>query len=85
MFTLQTILSNTLRVHSSHVFFLYIIHHQPINVPTAGAQPSLCITHKDKGPQPIMQAQCELVGPNDCKCSRDQQLNVPSEAQRNSR
>jgi hypothetical protein len=25
-------------------------HHQPINVPTAGAQPSLWITHKENGP-----------------------------------
>jgi hypothetical protein len=32
-----------------------------------------------------VQAQCGLVGANECKCSRDQRLNVPSEARRSLR
>jgi hypothetical protein len=57
-------------------------HHQPINVPTAGAQAFLmdypqgerAITHH-AGP-------VRIGGwvANDCKYSRDQRLNVPSEA-----
>jgi hypothetical protein len=57
-------------------------HHQPINVPTTGAQAFLmdypqgerAITHH-AGP----------VGANDCKYSRDQRLIVPFEARRSSR
>jgi hypothetical protein len=59
-------------------------HHQPINVPTAGAQAFLmdylqgepAITHH-AGP-------VRIVGARDCKYSRDQLVNVPSEARRSS-
>jgi hypothetical protein len=47
-----------------------------------GHRPSLQITHKESGPQPTTRAKCGLVGANDCKCSRDQRLNVPSKARR---
>jgi hypothetical protein len=50
--------------------------------PQLGHRPSLYITYKEKGPKPTTGAQCGLVGANDCKCSRDQRLNVPSEARR---
>jgi hypothetical protein len=39
-------------------------------------------THKENGPQPTTRAQFGLMGANDGKCSRDQRLNVPSEARR---
>jgi hypothetical protein len=48
-------------------------------------RPSLWITHKKNGPWPTTWAQCGLVGANDCKSSRDQRLNMPSEARRSSR
>jgi hypothetical protein len=57
-------------------------HHQPSNVPTAGAQAFL--VDYPQGERAITH-QCGLVGANDCKCSRDQRLNVPSEARRSSR
>jgi hypothetical protein len=34
------------------------------------------------GERPITRAQCGLVGTNDCKCSREQRLNMPSESRR---
>ncbi|RVE40343.1 hypothetical protein evm_015007 [Chilo suppressalis] len=37
------------------------------------------------GRWPTTRAQCGLVGANDCRCSRDQRLNMPSEARRSSR
>jgi hypothetical protein len=54
-------------------------HHQPINVPTAGSKAFLMDYM-----WVITRPQCGLVGAYDCKCSRDQQLNVPCEA-RNAR
>jgi hypothetical protein len=48
-------------------------------------RPSLWITHKENGPKPTTRAQCGLMGANDCKYSRDQRLDVPSEARRSSR
>jgi hypothetical protein len=50
-----------------------------------GLRPSLWIAHEENGPKPTTLTQCGLVGTNDCKCSRDQQLNVPFEARRCSR
>jgi hypothetical protein len=47
--------------------------------PLLGHRPSLWITHEENGPLPTTRAQCGLVGANDCECSRDQRLNVPSE------
>jgi hypothetical protein len=55
-------------------------HYQRANVLTASHMPSLWITLKENGPKPTRRAQRRLVGANDCKCSRDQQLNVLSEA-----
>jgi hypothetical protein len=43
-----------------------IHHHQRINDPTAGVQAFVMVVR--------------LVGANDWKCSREQRLNVPSEA-----
>jgi hypothetical protein len=51
-------------------------------VPLLGHRLSLWITHKENGPKPTTRAQCGLMSANDCKCSRDQRLNVPSEARR---
>jgi hypothetical protein len=48
--------------------------------PLLAHRPSLWITHKENGPQPTTRAQCGLLGVNDCKYSRDQRLNVSSEA-----
>jgi hypothetical protein len=48
-------------------------HHQPILFPLLEHQAFL------------MQAQCGLIGAKDCKCIREQRLNVPSEARKNSR
>jgi hypothetical protein len=44
-------------------------------------RPSLWITHKDNG-EPTTRARCGVAPANDCKCSRDQRLNVPSEARK---
>jgi hypothetical protein len=53
--------------------------------PLLGYRPTLWITHKVNGSQPTTRAQCGLVRANDCKCSQDQRLNVPSEVRRSSR
>jgi hypothetical protein len=53
--------------------------------PLLGHRPSLSITHKENGPLSTTRAQCGMVGANDCKYSREQRLNVPSEAGRSSR
>jgi hypothetical protein len=59
-------------------------HHQPINVPTVGAQAFLM--GNPQGERAITtRAQCGLVDANDCKCSREQRLKVPSEERRSSR
>jgi hypothetical protein len=47
--------------------------------PLLGPRPSLWITHKENRSWPTTRAQFRLVGANECKCSRDQRLNVPSE------
>jgi hypothetical protein len=42
--------------------------------------PSLWITYKENRPYPTTRAQCGLLGANNYKCNRHQQLNVVSEA-----
>jgi hypothetical protein len=59
--------------HPAQIHIILFNHHQPINVPTAGAQAWLMGTHR-VGPVGI--------GECNCKYSRDQRLNVPSEARR---
>jgi hypothetical protein len=56
-----------------HTYIIYYIfcnyiqientqNHEPINVPTAGAQAFLMVyTYKENGPQPTTRAQCRLV------------------------
>jgi hypothetical protein len=61
------------------------IHHQPINVPNAGAQAFLMDYPQGERAITHHAGQCGLVGANDCKYSRDQRLNVPSKARRSSR
>jgi hypothetical protein len=61
-----------------------IISLQPINVPTAGARAFLMDYTQGERAITHHVVQCRLEGANDCKCSRDQRLNVPSVAQRSS-
>jgi hypothetical protein len=52
------------------------IHHIVIKIQQLVLRPAACLTS----------SLLEIgVGANDCKCSRDQQLNVPSEARRSSK
>jgi hypothetical protein len=61
-----------------------VFHHQRLNVLTARAQ--ACGLHiRRTGHSPQKRAQYGLVGDNDCKYSRDQRLNMSSEARRSSR
>jgi hypothetical protein len=50
-------------------------HHVVIKIRHLFLRPAAC----------VMSTLLEGVDANDCKCSRDQQLNVPSEARRSSR
>jgi hypothetical protein len=46
--------------------------------PLLGHMRSLWITHMENGPLSTAQAQRGAVGADDCKCKRDQRLNVLS-------
>jgi hypothetical protein len=59
-------------------------HHYHISLlmsPQQGGRPFFSIIHKEN----VLYATYGPLGANDCKCSRDQQLNMPSEARRSSR
>jgi hypothetical protein len=60
-------------------------HHHPINFPTAGAQAFRMDYPQGERAIAHHAAQCGFVGANDLKCSRNQRLNVPTEARRSSR
>jgi hypothetical protein len=80
--------SNSLNVFgSTHYYLLKHIHHphQPINVPTAGAQAFLMDYPQGKRAITTTRTQCGLLGANDCKYSQDQRLNVLSQARRSSK
>jgi hypothetical protein len=72
-----------LRMHASLSYVVIII--SLLMSSLLGHRPALWIKHKNNGPKPTTRAQYGLVSANECKCNRDQRLNVPSEAKRNSR
>jgi hypothetical protein len=62
----------------------HIIIISPLISPLLGHKPSSWITHKENWHYPTTRTQCGLVGANDCKCSRNQCLNVSAKARRSS-